>query len=184
MRCHILFFLAFAFAMQICEGYRILCLLPFQGRSHFVMFEALCQGLAKRGHQIDMISHYPSKKPIPNYTDIIDLTGTVPKIVNNFTIEYGKYLSRGLMYHLSTVFGSKLCEIMGHEKMQNFIKNPPNDPPYDLLIIEVIIPLCTVYRGMPIIYGNGEIRYNSFDNGILVEPSCNNEKLFYEALVF
>lgn len=28
---------------------------------------------------------------------------------------------------------------MKQEKMQKFIKNPPNDPPYDLIIVEVNI---------------------------------------------
>ena len=58
------------------EGYRILCVFPYEGTSHFVMFSTLARELARRGHQVDVISHFPSTKPIDNYTDIVSLRGT------------------------------------------------------------------------------------------------------------
>ena len=42
------------------------------------------------------------------------------------------------MYYIATTYGGDLCHLLGHEKMQNFIKNPPKDPPYDLMITEVM----------------------------------------------
>lgn len=139
MRCQkvLLFSLILALSTLINDAYRILCLFPYNGKSHFIMFEALCKGLANKGHQIDMISHFPLKKPIPNYTDIIDLNGTRKAIVSSFTIDFAKLLDRSLVYYLATDFGTSLCHLMGNEKMQKFIKNPPNDPPYDLIITEV-----------------------------------------------
>lgn len=137
-RAKLLFLVVIAIFIQSNEGYRILCLLPFNGKSHFVLFEALCKGLAKRGHQIDVISHFPSKEPIANYTDIVDLSGTRQNVVNSFSVQYAKGLQTALMYYVANVFGSSLCELMGHERMQQFINNPPNDPPYDLVITEVI----------------------------------------------
>lgn len=138
----LLFFLTLALSTHINDAYRILCLFPYNGKSHFIVFEALCKGLASKGHQIDMISHFPTKKPIPNYTDIIDLSGTRKAIVSSFTIDFAKILDRSLVYYLTTDFGSSYCHLMGNEKMQKFIKNPPNDPPYDLIITEYFASPC------------------------------------------
>jgi glucuronosyltransferase len=52
------------------ESARILALFNFNGRSHFLMFEALLKELAARGHQVFVVGHFPQKKPIPNYIDI------------------------------------------------------------------------------------------------------------------
>ncbi|XP_017795599.1 PREDICTED: UDP-glucuronosyltransferase 2C1-like [Habropoda laboriosa] len=145
----VLFYLAFVLFIHVNDAYRILCVFPFNGKSHFQMFEALCKGLAKRGHQIDMISHFPSKKSIANYTDIIDLTGVGEQVVNSFTVEYGRSIQQSLTYHMATGFGGALCHAMGIEKMQKFIKNPPNDPPYDLVITE--------YFGSPCYLGFGHL---------------------------
>ena len=143
MKCaKLLFLVVIAIFIQSNEGYRILCVSPFNGKSHFVMFEALCKGLAKRGHQIDVISHFPSKEPIANYTDIVDLSGTRKNVVNNFSIQYGKDIHASLIYYVVEVFGRSLCELMGHERMQQFINNPPNDPPYDLVITEYFGSAC------------------------------------------
>lgn len=47
-----------------CDGYRILGIFPLNGRSHMMMFEQLMKGLAKRGHQVDVVSTFPQKKTI------------------------------------------------------------------------------------------------------------------------
>lgn len=52
-------------------GYRILGIFPLHVRSHMMMFEQLIKGLARRGHQVDVISSFPQIKPYPNYTDIV-----------------------------------------------------------------------------------------------------------------
>lgn len=141
MKCLLgLFLLICALFMQSIEGYRILCLFPFNGASHFRMFDALCKGLARRGHRIDMISHFPTEGSITNYTDIVDLSGTWKSVVNGFSIEEGKSLQRTITYSKATEFGGDLCRLMARERMQKFIKNPPKDPPYDLIITEVSVP--------------------------------------------
>ncbi|KZC13028.1 UDP-glucuronosyltransferase 1-6 [Dufourea novaeangliae] len=106
------------------------------------MFEALCKGLLRNGHRIDMISHFPSAAPISNYTDVIDLTGTRDHVVNSFSIDHGTSLQKSMTYNIATEFGGDLCHLMGHETMQKFIENPPNDPPYDLVITEYLGAVC------------------------------------------
>lgn len=129
------------FAIFIVSGssaYRILGVFPMNGRSHEMMFEALMIGLAQRGHQVDVVTHFPVKNPPSNYRNIINLSGTLDNIVNNFTIEFVLGMADEVGYHVATNLGNKLCNLMGHEEMQHLIKNPPTDPPYDVLITEVI----------------------------------------------
>lgn len=54
---------------------KILAVSVHFGKSHFDVFEPYFEELAARGHQIHVISHFPRKRPIPNYKDI-DLRGT------------------------------------------------------------------------------------------------------------
>ncbi|GLH07822.1 UDP-glucuronosyltransferase [Gryllus bimaculatus] len=71
----------------VAEAGRVLGLVPVPARSHFIAFERLLKALAARGHQVDMVSHFPQKAPSPNYTDI-SLRGTMPNFENSFSVEY------------------------------------------------------------------------------------------------
>lgn len=128
------------------EAYRILCLFPFNGKSHHYMFDSLCKGLAEKGHQIDMISHFPTKSPPPNFRDIMDLNGTLMTVVNSFSVDFARSIDNGLTYSLATQFGSKVCDLMGTEQMQKFIKNPPKGQ-YDLIITEYFGSPCYLAFG-------------------------------------
>ncbi|CAK1543148.1 unnamed protein product [Leptosia nina] len=52
------------------QGYNILAVLPYPGRSHHVAFEPLLKELARRGHNVTLISYYPQEKPVKNFHDI------------------------------------------------------------------------------------------------------------------
>lgn len=60
--------------VECAENYNILAIFPLQSKSHFVMFERLLLELAKKGHEVDVVSHFPQKKPIPKYSTIIYYT--------------------------------------------------------------------------------------------------------------
>jgi len=68
------------------EAYRVLGLFPFNGRSHNIMFKALMEALADRGHHVYVLSPFPQKKPRANYTDL-DLSQEFPSLVNGLTYE-------------------------------------------------------------------------------------------------
>ncbi|XP_017877635.1 UDP-glucuronosyltransferase 2B1-like isoform X2 [Ceratina calcarata] len=145
----VVFYLLLAISVQAIDASRILCVFPYSGRSHYQMFEVICRGLAERGHRIDMIGHFPTKNSIANYTDIIDLSKDAKSVVNSLTVDFAKHIGLWVTYYQSTKFGSALCDLMGTEDMQKFIKNPPNDPPYDLVITE--------YFGSPCYLGFGTL---------------------------
>lgn len=119
------------------NAYRILGIFPLQSRSHEMMFESLMKGLAKRGHQVDVVTHFPVKNPPKNYNVIVNLSGTLENLVNNFTIEFATNVADEVSYHVATTYGTRLCHLMSLHEMQELINNPPSDPPYDVLITEV-----------------------------------------------
>ncbi|XP_061380260.1 UDP-glucosyltransferase 2-like isoform X2 [Danaus plexippus] len=65
-----LIYFAAIIALSTVEGGRILGLFPHTGKSHQMVFEPLLKKLAERGHQVTVVSFFPLKKPIANYTDV------------------------------------------------------------------------------------------------------------------
>jgi len=48
----------------------ILVFAPMPFKSHFRGFQPLFKELASRGHNLTVVSTFPLKTPLPNYTDI------------------------------------------------------------------------------------------------------------------
>jgi glucuronosyltransferase len=62
-------------------GAKILGIFPVPGKSHFAVSAVLMKELASRGHQVTVLSPFPEKSPIPNYTDI-DMRATRDEFFN------------------------------------------------------------------------------------------------------
>lgn len=60
--------------ISLANGSKILGLFPHPGKSHFDFFRPLFRGLAAVGHDVTVISYFPNKEPIANYTDL-ELSG-------------------------------------------------------------------------------------------------------------
>lgn len=61
--------------VQNVENYKILAIFPLPSKSHFVMFERLLKELAVRGHEVDVVSHFPQKKILTRYhQEIFEVT--------------------------------------------------------------------------------------------------------------
>lgn len=52
------------------RGAKVLGVFPFPARSHLIVDKALMFELARRGHEVTVVSAFPENKAIPNYTDI------------------------------------------------------------------------------------------------------------------
>ncbi|KAL1402402.1 hypothetical protein pipiens_006108 [Culex pipiens pipiens] len=52
------------------DSARILCVFPTASKSHVLGMQALMKNLAKRGHEITMVSAFPLSKPVQNYRDV------------------------------------------------------------------------------------------------------------------
>jgi len=138
MKVSLLVFLAILSFDQVANSYRILGMFPLQGKSHWIMQEALMKDLARRGHQVDVFAHFPLKKPIPNYKNI-SLKGSLPQFRNNLTAQEIQ-TSGTLSWSLATLIeknGIPICNLLNRPKIQELIKNPPQDSSYDIIILEV-----------------------------------------------
>ncbi|RLU27473.1 hypothetical protein DMN91_001277 [Ooceraea biroi] len=130
--------------LLVCSAYRFLGVFPHQGKSRFNMLEGLMKGLADKGHQVDIISSYPQKKPYPNYTDIATLQLPI-LLVNNMTYEYMLQVVVGPnpAKAIATVVGTDICTLhLGNPVIKNLVRNPPKDPPYDAMIMELFGAPC------------------------------------------
>lgn len=131
---------------QDASGYRILGVFPVPGKSHWLMMEQIMIGLARRGHQVDVVSHFPREKPLPNYTDI-SLAGTAPLATNRITAKEVQSFSSASVRNLTHMVGVKVCELLQLPQFQKIIKDPPKDPPYDLVITELFVAPCFMAFG-------------------------------------
>lgn len=113
---------------------KILGIFPYPGKSHFVMIGALMKELAHRGHQVDVVSHFPLTNPIENYTDL-SIRGSRSILVNKVTYETTVEFNSLALHSVVELLGTGVCDLLYHDVFQNLIKNPQS---YDVLIIEVI----------------------------------------------
>jgi len=92
------------------------------------------KGLARRGHQVDVVTHFPQKNPVPNMRDI-SLAGSVEAVINNMTAgdlnKFSTFSLKGL-----SEMAMRICNLLDHPKLRDLIENPRN-PPYDVIITEV-----------------------------------------------
>lgn len=54
-------------AVSFAHSANILSIFPFPGKSHYVMFERLLRGLAEKGHDVDVVTHFPAKDAPKGY---------------------------------------------------------------------------------------------------------------------
>ncbi|XP_052742279.1 uncharacterized protein LOC112052352 [Bicyclus anynana] len=52
------------------QSLNILGVFPYEGKSHFFVFQTYLEELARRGHNVTVISYFPRKQPMENYHDI------------------------------------------------------------------------------------------------------------------
>lgn len=130
----IIFLSLFLMSTTNIDAYRILAVFPQKLKSHNVMFDVLMKGLAKHNHQVDLITFFPNKNVLKNYKTIINLNETKKSTYNSLTVATAN--NKDLW--LNTVYkGNNVCELLGYHKLQSLLKNPPIDPPYDVVITEV-----------------------------------------------
>ncbi|KAK0156921.1 hypothetical protein PV327_011526, partial [Microctonus hyperodae] len=152
--------LVIVFVLQ-SESYRILGIFPFQSRSHKMLFDGIAKGLARKGHQIDEVTVHPIKKLIPNYKVVVNLQNITESVVNKWNVKFASELGDDTLPIIALPFGNSLCEYLGLPEMQKIIKNPPKNPPYDLVIVESFGANCFIGLGhvlkVPVVMASSSI---------------------------
>lgn len=110
----------------------ILGIFPYQGKSHFFVFKVYLQELARRGHNLTVISHFPEANTPDNYHDI-SLAGTT-KIIEDDMPFHRSYLTiLGVAFFL-TNSGKENCEVLlGNQEVRNLIESKQK---YDVVVVE------------------------------------------------
>lgn len=111
----------------------ILGIFPYHGISHFFVFRVYLRELARRGHNVTVISHFPEQDSPANYHDI-SLAGTVKPIEGDAPFQSPSYKTLfSISFYLANT-GIENCKIMlGNEQVQSLIKRKPK---YDVVVVE------------------------------------------------
>lgn len=64
-------------AVSSTNSLKILGIFPTLGKSHFFVGEGMMKALHSAGHEVTMLSLFPQKKPMANWTDI-----NVPNVID------------------------------------------------------------------------------------------------------
>lgn len=110
----------------------ILGVFPYEGKSHFFVFQPLLLELSRRGHNITVISHFPQQNPPENYHDI-SLAGKSPVLEGVMPLEKSYWTIIGIASFL-VKFGTENCRLLlGDEGVQGLWKS---DYKFDLMLTE------------------------------------------------
>lgn len=130
--------LVFIFMCGFVYSYKILGIFPHPGSSHFAVFRPLLINLAKKGHDLTIISHFPLDSPPKTYKDI-NIRGSTPLFKSIFTFE--KFTNASKSYEpvkqwrngelLLTVGYNNCKAMMDNESVK---KLEPNQ--FDILLVE------------------------------------------------
>ncbi|XP_059470206.1 UDP-glycosyltransferase UGT5-like [Neocloeon triangulifer] len=127
-----------ALAVLSAESARILGVFPWPGKSHMITFAALTHALAERGHELVVVSTYPSKKPPANYTDI-DIAPSLEEMYQAMMNNPDMYDFEDIpLFLLPNEFfwpaGTQALELaFGDQKMKDLLKDEKG---FDLVISE------------------------------------------------
>lgn len=133
MKCTLQIFCIFL-AIELTKAANILILLPLPLYSHTNTFLPIFKELAKRGHNITMVSPYPQKQALPNWTDMtIDIS--IFKLFMDETIKEFMNHNVYLFYFAFWKFCSNAMKLAYQDKtLQKLINSEELN--YDLLVLE------------------------------------------------
>ncbi|XP_025193839.1 UDP-glucuronosyltransferase 2C1-like [Melanaphis sacchari] len=127
------------FLITATQSANILVFAPMPFKSHFRGFQPLFKELANRGHNLTVVSTFPLKTPLQNYTDIpISVDKSILKSINPMELASHGFLTVvPSMWYMSTNLGQKM---VSKPEMQNFILS--QDYEFNLVMV---FPFCQEY---------------------------------------
>ncbi|XP_044733865.1 UDP-glycosyltransferase UGT5-like, partial [Chrysoperla carnea] len=180
---------------QTSNGYKILGVFPHGGKSHFMVFVPILRELARRGHEVTVISHFPEKNPLPNYTDISIIGAGKIGLNNMQTSMFVPSKIQNIKEHiLLSEKGMQNCEALNYPQIQDLIKS---NKTFDVILqehfnIDCFLALNYIFKAPSIGLSSSTIMPWNFDRfGIPNNPSYmpvnllyyRDEMTFYERVV-
>ncbi|XP_058833856.1 UDP-glycosyltransferase UGT5-like [Topomyia yanbarensis] len=126
--------------VTFAEGAKILCILPTGGKSHDIIGTAFMRPLAEAGHDVTVVTAYPTKNKPANYREIV-LTGLLEEYAdqetNMFDMQGGLLSAIVVLGVLYEMFPSLMHEsVMKHPNVVN-LRN--SDEKFDVVIVESFV---------------------------------------------
>lgn len=115
---------------------KILGIFPFCAKSHYIMFEPLMIELARRGHEVVVISGFPQEEPLPGLIDI-NGTGYLSTAVNALDIgEHQKVPNNvfNVLYYMY-IFIDDINKLFDIPEVKKLIDS--DNESFDLIITEL-----------------------------------------------
>ncbi|CAH1406761.1 unnamed protein product [Nezara viridula] len=133
---YILAIILLSASLLASEGAKILIVLPMPWFSHTNTFMPVFKELAKRGHQVTMVSPFPQKKPLPNWTDLtVNATPLISVMEHHLADRVTSGHNTYMFYPSSWNFFTEVMETAFQDQtLQEVIKSENLD--YDLVITE------------------------------------------------
>ncbi|KAM3961542.1 UDP-glucosyltransferase 2-like [Aphomia sociella] len=118
----------------------ILALFPYEGKSHFFVFEPYLVELSKRGHNVTVVSHFPQKNPVKNYNDI-SLAGKSKVLESHFSLQRSYWSILQVSMFLVN-YGTANCKLLlADENVQNLWKT---NTKFDVVVTEQFQSDCSL----------------------------------------
>ncbi|CAH0561449.1 unnamed protein product [Brassicogethes aeneus] len=117
------------------NSYNILTVFPHPGKSHFNVFQPLVKELARKGHNVTVISYFPLDEPMKNYNDVA-LVGDKTQQEGKITLmmRYDDRISRWSDTFFLEKMGYDSCEKnLAQHNVQALFKS---DEKFDLILME------------------------------------------------
>lgn len=122
----------FAITLNGVYSLNILGVFPYQGKSHFYVFDPYLRELTRRGHNVTVISHFPMNIPANNYRDI-SLAGKAKVFEDVMTLQRS-YMSIFKIAFFLYDAGTDNCRTMlADENVQNLWKSKTK---FDVIVAE------------------------------------------------
>ncbi|CAF4941838.1 unnamed protein product [Pieris macdunnoughi] len=133
--------------LTVCESAKILAIFPTPSVSHQVVFRPLTQELARRGHQVTVVTADPVfKNGTPTNLTEIDVHDISYKLWRDnfvYKVEFGQKKTLFPQIEAAVNIIRKLTVIhLKHEKIQELIKDPSQ---FDILLVEAWTRQTLVY---------------------------------------
>ncbi|EAT48259.1 AAEL000687-PA [Aedes aegypti] len=131
-------------ALEHASSYRILGLFAHPGLSHFKVFHPIMRGLAEAGHQVTVVSYFPSlDKPHPNYEDFTFQGQEL--LTNAFSLEgfsRRTFLDNFVEFYELASWGFETCSSALNSPAMDQVLALHRSKPYDLIVTEFFSTDC------------------------------------------
>jgi hypothetical protein len=149
MRIHSLFIAVAAVVMTTASGAKILCMFGVSGKSHNNVFTALTTELAKKGHELTVVTPFPIKNPpgIYKQIDANDTRETMKKFYTFSNTQGHVFQKLSIVIELLGEVCPKILQMPEIQKLK--------DEKFDLVFVSIFFNDCTLpfarYNDAPLI---------------------------------